>query len=339
MVTYYVKKGDIYKVTATVNCAVYNANGAIITTCDAGDDIYFNAPTAKITLSDDNAALTHSVENSIDVDGVSEHLVNSNIHVSTNEKANWNRTVDTVITKTPIFDSHLVDSSAHVTAEERSKWDFTTEHADIVWNINKMFPGQGNGGSEIWNQFYAIRQLRKYFYNIDVTNGDSNFTYSKQMMVSGIKLRHYRAARSGYIPDPIWATYTWKGGTIDWTWDPDVDGETNKFDDFSNTTKWEFEVTEHMLDAHLEGETTDVNGNELFHITSAERTKWNGYQNQFAPKNLGVANAILITDANGDVVPSTIISVAELNTLNNNLTNISTKLSDFESRIAALETT
>lgn len=440
MVTYYVEKDEIYKVSATVNCAVYDASGSTIATCDAGSIVTFKAPTDKILISDNNAALNCISETPGDLSGLTEHVNNSSIHVTATDKANWNRVVDTspdwnnhvnnstlhvtadqkaalddptlnervlnipelypgagsgenydmftltqalnranqYITQHGLtekitgglkvkfknlegyyvqymwdgvgeltdqtawtstltsnaFNTHAQDTTIHITEAERGTWNETSELADIVWDINKMFPGQGNGGSEVWNQFYAIRQLRKYFYDIDVTNGDSNFTYSKQMMVSGIKLRHYRAASSGYIPDPIWATYTWKGGTIDWTWNPDVDGETNKFDDFSNTTKWEFEVTEHMWDAHLEGETTDENGTELLHITSEERTTWNNA----APKNLGTANAVVITDADGNITASTIISVSELNTLNNNLTNLATKLADLESRLAALET-
>lgn len=57
----------------------------------------------------------------------------------------------------------------------------------------------------------------------------------------------------------------------------------------------------------------------------------------YTPKNLGTANAILITDGNGNIAASTVISVSELNTLNNNVNNIATKLSSIESRIAALE--
>ena len=74
--------------------------------------------------------------------------------------------------------------------------------------------------------------------------------------------------------------------------------------------------------------------NPSIHVSEADRTKWNNA----APKNYGVANAILITDADGNIVASTVISVAELNTLNNNTANLKTKLADLESRLAALET-
>lgn len=57
----------------------------------------------------------------------------------------------------------------------------------------------------------------------------------------------------------------------------------------------------------------------------------------YAPKTYSTPNAVLITDSSGNVTASTVITVSELNTLNNNVTNIATKLSDLESRLAALE--
>ena len=221
MVTYYVKKGDIYKVTATVNCAVYNSNGSTFVTCEAGNSIKFNALSAKISLSDDNAALTRSVESSIDVDGVSEHLANSSIHVSPNEKANWNSTVDTVTQKFPNIESHIDNSTLHLTSQEHE-------------------------------------------------------------------------ALTGLLSNPS-------------------------------------SISTEESDLELHTSNSDI------HVTAEDKQTWNNAPNLYAPKNLGVANAILITDADGNVTASTVISVAELNTINNNLTNISTKLSNFESRIAALE--
>lgn len=58
---------------------------------------------------------------------------------------------------------------------------------------------------------------------------------------------------------------------------------------------------------------------------------------RYAPKTYGTSNGILITDGSGNVTVSTVISVSELNTLNNNLTNIATKISSIESRLTALE--
>lgn len=178
--------------------------------------------------------------------------------------------------------THSENTEVHVTADEKASWNHTTQHGDIVYDLNKMFPDAGettNGPTKLWKQFYAINRIRRYFYDIDAANGDTDpetgFTYSKKMMVPGIKIRHYRAALSGYIPDPFWATYSWMGGNIDWNWNPDTDGNTNEFDDFSNTTKWQFSVTEHQFDLHLDGETTDSSGNFTRHITDEEREKWN----------------------------------------------------------------
>ena len=199
------------------------------------------------------------------------------------------------------LDKHTADTEVHVTADEKASWNRTTQHGDIVYDLNKMFPDAGettNGPTKLWKQFYAINRIRRYFYDIDVANGDTDpetgFTYSKKMMVPGIKIRHYRAALSGYIPDPFWATYSWVGGNIDWNWNPDTDGNTNEFDDFSNTTKWQFSVTEHQFDLHLDGETTDSSGNFTRHITDEEREKWN------AASTLAPHAAFLSAAATGD---------------------------------------
>ena len=58
---------------------------------------------------------------------------------------------------------------------------------------------------------------------------------------------------------------------------------------------------------------------------------------RYAQKTYETKNAILITDSSGNVTASTVISVNELNTLNNNVTNLATKLADLEARLAALE--
>ena len=101
MVTYYVDKDEIYKVAATVNCAVYDASGSTIATCDAGLNVVFKAPTSKIMVSDDNAALTRLSESSGGSGGsggsgdFAEHMANSTIHVTADEKARWNAVAET----------------------------------------------------------------------------------------------------------------------------------------------------------------------------------------------------------------------------------------------------
>ena len=98
MVTYYVDKDEIYKVSATVNCAVYDASGSTIATCDAGLNVVFKAPTSKIMVSDDNAALTRLSESSGGSGGsgdFAEHMANSTIHVTADEKARWDAVAET----------------------------------------------------------------------------------------------------------------------------------------------------------------------------------------------------------------------------------------------------
>lgn len=93
MVTYYVDKDEIYKVSATVNCAVYDASGSTIATCDAGLNVAFKAPTSKIMVSDNNAALTRLSDSGGGSGGsgdFAEHMADSNVHVTPAEKARWN---------------------------------------------------------------------------------------------------------------------------------------------------------------------------------------------------------------------------------------------------------
>lgn len=127
MVTYYVDKDEIYKVSATVNCAVYDASGSTIITCDAGKSVTFKAPSRKIMVSDDNAALTCPSESAGNLGNITEHVNNSTIHVTAEERAIWNGAADA-------WTEHSNDSDIHVTSEEKSKWDDSAnaleEHSD-----------------------------------------------------------------------------------------------------------------------------------------------------------------------------------------------------------------
>ncbi len=146
------------------------------------------------------------------------------------------------------------------------------EHADIVWDINKMF---GNS-TDTYREFYAISALRQYFHEIDVANGDTDpatgFNYSKKFMVPGLKIRYLRGVSNGYIPEPFWCTTTWTGGNIDWSWVPGTESIT---DDFSNPLKWMDDVPMHMMDIHLDGESTDSTGALVLHVTPEEKATWN----------------------------------------------------------------
>lgn len=128
MVTYYVDKDEIYKVSATVNCAVYDASGSTIITCDAGVSVAFKAPSRKIVVSDDNAVLTRLSESSGGSGGsgdFAEHLANSTIHVTATEKAMWNKAAEAGLS------GHISNSNVHVTSEEKELWTEHTKDVDV----------------------------------------------------------------------------------------------------------------------------------------------------------------------------------------------------------------
>ncbi len=185
MVTYYVKLNEVYTITATAECKVYNASGVQITTCPANASINVKAATNMLKLSDDNAAIKKAVnEVAFDTSVVDEHINDTNAHVTAVEKQNLNTAL-----------SHVNSSDVHITPEEK------VNLSNIVTSLASL------------------------------TNEDDSY----------------------------------------------------------------------------------------------------------APKNYGTPNAILITDANGNITASSVISVSELNTLNNNLSNIASKISSIESRLTALE--
>lgn len=93
MVTYYVKKDEVYKVSATTECVVKDGNGEQIAVLAPGESITFKAPTTEITLSDDNAAFTRIQATSGTGAGSSaeciEHIANTGIHVTQADKQRW----------------------------------------------------------------------------------------------------------------------------------------------------------------------------------------------------------------------------------------------------------
>lgn len=109
MVTYYVKLNEIYTITATDECRVYNASGVQVATCPANESINVKAATAKLKLSDDNAAIKKAVSES--GGGTSEeceqHIANADIHTTTAEKLNCS--------------THIANSDIHVTSAEKTK--------------------------------------------------------------------------------------------------------------------------------------------------------------------------------------------------------------------------
>ena len=108
MITYYVKQNEIYTITTTAECKVYNASGTLVGTYPANTSINIKAATNKLKLSDDNAAIKKAVSES---GGTSEeceqHIANSDIHTTVVEKTNCA--------------NHIADSEVHVTVDEKNK--------------------------------------------------------------------------------------------------------------------------------------------------------------------------------------------------------------------------
>lgn len=78
------------------------------------------------------------------------------------------------------------------------------------------------------------------------------------------------------------------------------------------------------LSNHISAYNTH-NSDTTKHITSAERSTWNGKQDAIS----GAANSVMITDANGKPTVSSVITVAELNKLNG-LTATTTELNHLD---------
>lgn len=119
MVTYYVKQGEVYKVSATETCYVYDSEGETVQTCAANSFVTFNAPTKKIVLSSDSAVLTCLSEVSGDLSGLTEHVNNSSIHTTPNDKSRWNNIVNDLSD----VENHIEDSDIHVTSNEKASWN------------------------------------------------------------------------------------------------------------------------------------------------------------------------------------------------------------------------
>lgn len=148
MVTYYVKLNEIYTITATAECKVYNASGVQVATCPANESLNVKAATNKLKLSDDNAAIKKAVSES--GGGTSEeceqHIANADIHTTSAEKLNCS--------------THIANSDIHVTAAEKTK----IANAAQLNSINKFntftsFTGnvEVNGGLAVQNKAPLLR--------------------------------------------------------------------------------------------------------------------------------------------------------------------------------------
>ena len=172
MVTYYVNKNDIYKVTATVSCDVLDGNNELIAICQSGETISFKAPTSKISLSDDNAVLSRGVGSSGDIGDVDEHVCDPSIHCTPEEKENWNTAVTS---KIPDFESHVKNSSVHVSASDRVNWNGKLDKYEVYESIVVNPLGDRSGDANVRGFAYVIPRTG-YVTAIDTycrTEGDA----------------------------------------------------------------------------------------------------------------------------------------------------------------------
>ena len=137
MVTYYVKKNEIYNIKAIDICRVYDSNDTLIVRCEAGESIEFKAPTDKISISDANAALTRVVNIHEVVKEFTEHTCNEESHIKPDERVNW----DTGFTDAT---NHINNGEIHVTAEQKQVLDDMTLKERVL-NINQLWVGMGSG--------------------------------------------------------------------------------------------------------------------------------------------------------------------------------------------------
>lgn len=121
MVTYYVKKNEIYTITSINECKVYNASGVLVATCPANSSINITAATNKLKLSDDYAAIqkaTDSPGSGAISEELLEHINNSEIHTSAGEKT--------------FIDNHIADSDIHLSKEEKELIATALQPEDIT---------------------------------------------------------------------------------------------------------------------------------------------------------------------------------------------------------------
>lgn len=121
MVTYYVKKNEIYIITSVNICEVYDASNVLVATCPANSSINITAASNKLKLSDDYAAITRAAESpgsGATSEECLEHIHNSDIHTSAAEKTSCS--------------NHIADTSIHVSGDEKELLSTALQPEDIT---------------------------------------------------------------------------------------------------------------------------------------------------------------------------------------------------------------
>ena len=236
MVTYYVKKNEVYKVSATENCEIYDANGDVFASCDAGQTLSFTAPTSKISFSDESVAFERVVDENSELHAsVIEHLGDSNSHVTATDKGNWNETVEKVNTDFGVMSQHIDDGSIHLTEKDRQDIENSLLHIndstlhERVLNITELFPASGSGDS--YDQ-YTLTQALTFANQYITVRGLT------AKVIGGLKVKYKNF-------DGEFVSYTWDGvGSL------------------TDASSWHNAEIDHM-------------GNNAIHMVEGEREKWN----------------------------------------------------------------
>ena len=367
MATFYVKKDEIYKVTATTDCQVLDSSGLLITYCSAGEEIRFKAPTSKVTVTDNNALLRKSVDEStiVEVSGLSEHIENTDIHTTAEEKQ-----------QIAGVTAHPTDATVHITADERSAWNQTTENVTAHTGDSSLHL-TSDEKTRIGNaaQLSGARNIFKNNNQFDVNtyfNAPTYFTGTKNDFSQGIDVlplgyvNAMGAAAYGLsvsasgglqlfgthlmigdpfsdnalkICNPELAVYSSDTAAIGFDYANTVIFRSMPNDGTEGTYKfecWQWDDDTHSTKSASAGvkllKPSQVSALEETSVLNKSELDVN-----YAAKNQGTANAVLITDSDGNITTSKVITVAELNTLNDNLYNLKTKMATIESRLAALE--
>lgn len=341
MVTYYVKLNEIYTITATDECRVYNASGVQVATCPANESINVKAATAKLKLSDDNAAIKKAVSES--GGGTSEeceqHIANSDIHTTAVEKANCA--------------NHIANSEVHVTSAEKTQIansaqvdKINTFTSSNYFNPNQFFKGNLIvDGKIILNNVIQVKD-GIHVLNLARTTALGAAAYGLSVSASGgLQLfgTHFMIGdpfsdTALKIVNPELAVYSSDTAAIGFDYANKVIFRSMPNDGTEGTYEiqcWQWEDESHT--SKKEAGVKLLKASQVSELEDYSVLNKSENDTLYAPKTYDTANAILITDGNGNVTASTVISVSELNTLNNNVTNLATKLADLESRLAALE--
>lgn len=321
MVTYYVKQNESYTIAATAECRVYNASGVQVATCPANNSINVKAATGMLKLSDDNAVLKKAVSESGGTsEACEEHIANADIHVTNAEKTRIataaQLTANNTFTGGNTFNQHVtINNDAHCTGN--AVFDkYVTARAGV--NVLPLDTKTALGADAYGLTVSATGGLQ--LFGTHFLLGDA---------FSNTALKIVNNELSVYSTDTAAISFDYANKSIFRSMPNDGTEGT-----------YEFQCWQWVDDTHTSKKAAGV---KLLKESQVSALEGNSVLNKseldanYTPKNLGTANAILITDGNGNITASTVISVSELNTLNNNVTNIATKLSNLESRIAALE--